>query len=153
MTVCRRYASSHDEAKELFQECFYQILTCVNKYDSGKGVFEAWLYKLCYYTILGQRKKNIKFYELNTSVLEVEEDEKPDYPISEEDLISEIQRLPEGYRMILNLYAFEGLTHDEIADCLGITASTSRSQLTRARATLKKRIKNNKKMRYATKSI
>lgn len=153
MTVCRRYASNTEEAKELFQECFYQILTCVNKYDSEKGVFEAWLYKLCYYTILGQRKNKIQFYELNTTVLEVEQDEKPEYPISEEELIAEIQNLPEGYRVVLNLYAFEGLTHDEISDCLGITPSTSRSQLTRARATLKKRIKNSKKLRYATKSI
>lgn len=135
------------------QECFYQILKCIKKYDPAKGEFEAWLYKLCYYTILNQKKKHIKFYELHTSHIKVEKEETDDYPISGEELIAHIQQLPEGYRMVLNLFVFEGLSHDEIADVLDITASTSRSQLTRAKALLKKRLMNKNPKRYVSRSV
>lgn len=153
MTVCRRYSNNVEDAREMSQECFYQVLTCIEKYDSSKGEFEGWLYKLCYYTILNIKKKSIKFYELNSSVLEVQDEEPEEYPISTETLLSEIQKLPEGYKLILNLYVFEGLTHDEIADVLEISASTSRSQLARARALLKKRLLNHNSVRYASRSI
>lgn len=153
MSVCRRYASCTDEAKELFQECFIQLLQSIGNYKSSKGELEAWIYKVCYYTIINQKKNKIQFFELNGNHLNAYDEEKPDFPITTEELISEIQNLPEGYRIILNLFVFDGLSHDEIAECLGITASTSRSQLTRARATLKKRILNLKKPRYASGSI
>lgn len=153
MTVCRRYANSKEEARELSQECFYQVLTCIDKYNSAKGEFEAWLYKLCYYTILGQKKKHIKFYELHPSQMEEMEESTNNYPVSGDEVIAEIQKLPEGYRMVLNLYIFEGLTHDEISDVLGISPSTSRSQLTRARTLLKKRLVNQNPHHYVSRSI
>jgi len=152
MTVCKRYARDMEEARELFQECFYQLLTSLGKYDDRKGEFEGWVYRLCYYTIIKEKKNNIRFFELTTDVVEEESGDTADYPVTSEQLINEIQKLPEGYRMVLNLFVFEGLTHEEVAGCLGIGVSTSRSQLARARAILKKRL-NNKNKRYATRSI
>lgn len=129
------------------------MLTSLEKFDDRKGEFEGWVYRLCYYTIIKEKKNNIRFFELTTDVADVRDEDHFEFPITSEQLIKEIQKLPEGYRMVLNLFVFEGLTHEEVAGCLGIAVSTSRSQLARARAILKKRLNQNKNRQYASRSI
>ena len=153
MTVCRRYSSTNEDAREYFQECFYQILMSIKNFDPDQGEFEGWMYKLCYYTILKLRKNEVKFFDLNHEQIETDEDNQNEFPVSEEALISEIQKLPEGYRLVLNLYAFEGLSHKEISLCLNITESTSRSQFARAKSLLKKRLSNHNRLQYVSRSI
>lgn len=153
MSVCRRYSSSKEESKDLFQECFYQILKSLHRYDPRKGEFEGWLFQVSYYTILNIKKSQVKFFELNHALLEVEPEINYDAPVDSQRVMKLIQDLPEGYRMVLNMFVFEGLTHEEIADELGIAISTSRSQLARARALLKKTLSQNNSKKYVTGSI
>jgi len=88
-------------------------------------------------------KKKIYFEEINDDMIsEADQDENTFFPVDPEVLMDIIQNLPEGYRMVLNLYIFEGFSHKEIANALNITESTSKSQLFKARKSIKKTLED-----------
>jgi RNA polymerase sigma-70 factor (ECF subfamily) len=142
MTVCLRYCSSKEEAEDAFQEGFVKIFTKISEYKF-EGSFEGWMRRVMVNNILDLMRKNKKhLYQLDvteqvaiesntTSVLD---------ELSAADLMDLIKSMPEGYRTIFNLFAIEGYSHKEIADMLGFTESTSKSQFLRARNFLKKRL-------------
>ena len=142
MTVCRRYASDEDMAKDMLQETFIRIFKYIHNYKPS-GSFEAWMRKIAVNAALQwlnkkfikQERGNIE--ELNTSAIQ------PDIysQFNMEELINLIQQLPEGYRAVFNLNIIEGYNHKEIGERLGISESTSRSQLARARRMLQEQIK------------
>jgi len=140
-TICLRYVRQKEEAKDLMQECFISLFNNLAKYDPEKGQFEGWMYRVCTNVVLKKirKKKHDITYVFPDYLPEVSDyNVKEDFDaFPKEILMNSIQELPEGYRHILNLHIFEGLRHTEIADSLGISASTSRSQYNRAKKLLK----------------
>jgi RNA polymerase sigma factor (sigma-70 family) len=147
MTICRRYAKDQHEAEDMLQEAFIRIFSYINQFKST-GSFEGWLKRITVNAaikILQKRKATIigitnDQYELISQDVNVLSD------LNAEDLLKLISQLPDGYRMIFNLYVIEGYTHDEIAEMLKIKTATSRSQLSKARAILKDKINLSQKI-------
>ena len=143
LTLCRRYARDDHEAQEFLQECWILLFNKLNRFDPARGSFEPWLLRVCTNCVLDElrrRQRQPHTVELATSLTEPP-DEATD-PIFEryppETLLSAIQQLPDGYRQVLNLAVFEGWRHQRISERLGISAASSRSQLTRAKQALRK---------------
>ena len=139
MTVSRRYTSDTESAKDILQEALIKILKSIPEYEE-RGSFEAWMKRIVINTALKYFNKSCfknEVYKLDdmneTAVV-------PDIyaKLDAEELIKLINQLPEGFREVFNLNVIEGYSHKEIGEMLGIRESTSRSQLARARAILKK---------------
>ena len=140
--VCLRYASNAEEAEDILQEGFIKIFNKINSYR-GEGSFEGWIRRIFVNTAIEHfRKKTylqpITETEENTvegkylSVLD---------SLAEKDIIQLIQQLSPGYRTVFNMYVVEGYTHKQIADILGISEGTSKSQLSRAKLILQDLVK------------
>jgi RNA polymerase sigma factor (sigma-70 family) len=129
------------EAEDIMQESFLSAFEKIETY-SGTVSFGAWLKKIVINRSLDalSRKKAI-FEDIETHVgikdsSSEEIAQKEEMDVKVEEVKEAIERLPDGYRIILSLYLLEGYDHDEIADILGINSSTSRSQLSRAKQKL-----------------
>ncbi len=138
--VCIRYFRDIDEAEDALQEGFIKIFKNIDKFRN-EGSFEGWIRRIMVNTSLNYYKSNLKHY-YGTDYDEVEEfveDEKLKFDnLSVEYLLKIIQDLPEGYRLVFNLYEIEGYSHKEIAEMLGISVNTSKSQLMKAKRNLQK---------------
>lgn len=138
--VCIRYFRDIDEAEDALQEGFIKIFNNIDKFRN-EGSFEGWIRRIMVNTSLNYYKSNLKHY-YGTDYDEVEEiveDEKLKFDnLSVEYLLKIIQDLPEGYRLVFNLYEIEGYSHKEIAEMLGISVNTSKSQLMKAKRNLQK---------------
>lgn len=143
-TLCRRYTSDEQEAQDFLQECFLHVFQHIEQYDSHKGEFSGWLYRVCTNVVLQQlrQQKTTPHMVYMEELPEIEIPIENLHQIPPETLITAIRQLPIGYRQVLNLSIFEGWKHQEIAQHLQITESASRSQLTRAKQLLKKIIIN-----------
>jgi len=138
-----RIVSDYTEAEDIMQESFLAAFEKINTY-SGKVSFGSWLKKIVVNRSLDAlRKKRIEIIELSEQSTQIEEEKE----INEVEIHYEIEKikeamenLPDGYRVVLSLYLFEGYDHDEIAEILGIHSSTSRSQFARAKRRLLKNI-------------
>ena len=137
MNICLRYANNRYEATDVLNDGFFKAFTNIEKYDKS-WPFKAWLSKIMYNASIDYYRTNLKWNQLvgfersDIKVNEVSVEHKLDY----EDLLKIIQQLPPTYRIVFNLYAVDGYSHEEIAEMLGITASTSRSNLHKARVKL-----------------
>lgn len=137
MKICLRYADNRYEASEVLNEGFFKAYTNIEKYDTN-WPFKTWLSKIMYNASIDYYRTNLKwsqFVGLEKSEKKMNEaavEHKLDY----EDLLSMIQSLPPAYRTVFNLYAVDGYSHEEIAEMTGISASTSRSNLYKARLKL-----------------
>ncbi|MFN0015577.1 MAG: RNA polymerase sigma factor [Saprospiraceae bacterium] len=138
--LCIRYANSREDAEDILQEGFVKVFRDLPQY-SGVGNFEGWMRKVFVNTALQhlQRKKRL----LVTSELDDQDfpDDTEPFPIDEppvKNMIRILQQLPPGFRSIFNLYVLEGYSHPEIAEILGISVGTSKSQLLRAKAHFRK---------------
>ncbi len=136
-----RIAGNATDAEDIMQEAFLSAFKKMDTY-SGQVSFGAWLKKIVVNRSLDHlKKKKVHFEELDERV--TEEVENPLMEIREVDInkIKEaIFQLPEGYRVVLSLYLLEGYDHDEIAEILNISNSSSRSQLLRAKRKLRERL-------------
>ena len=140
--VCLRYMKNNDEAEDVLQDAMIKVFSKLSEY-SKKGSFEGWMRRIVVNTCLDQIRKNqkLKFdapleqeeYKLSTNAYIFEK-------LSADELIKEIQEMPPGYKVVFNMFAIEGFSHQEIAEHLGVAESTSKSQYLRARAYLKERI-------------
>jgi len=141
LSVCRRYARHEMEAEDMLQDAFVKMFKNLDAYK-GNGSFEGWLRRITINTaikhcqrksfsneLLGYEKLPDNRYYGNTGS-----------PLDEDFLLQLVSDLPDGYRLVFNLYAIEGFSHAEIAEMLDITASTSRSQLVKARRLLQMRL-------------
>jgi RNA polymerase sigma-70 factor (ECF subfamily) len=137
MKICLRYAGNRYEASEVLNEGFFKAFTNIDKYDNN-WPFKAWLSKIMYNTSIDYYRTNLRrsqFVDLEKSDTKMN-DAAVEHKLDYEDLLSIIQRLPPAYRLVFNLYAVDGYSHEEIAEMTGITASTSRSNLHKARLKL-----------------
>ncbi len=145
--ICMRYARNKDEAEDILQEGFIKIFLNIGSYR-GEGSFEGWLKRIMVNTAITHNKQNLK-HQYHTDIDQIEEThsagdeggEVDTVKLPKEKLMDLIQNLPEGYRMVFNMYVFEQYTHREIADIMEISENTSKSQLSKARRLLASRIK------------
>lgn len=143
--VCYRYARDISEAEDMLQEGFIKVFQKIDGYGF-KGALEGWIRRIMVHTaidLLRKRKHQMKETDIEEAMKEEIANEIIDH-LELEYLYQAIQALPAGYRLVFNLYAIEGYSHDEIGKKLGIAASTSRSQYTRARNMLKNRIREDR---------
>ncbi|MFY7947376.1 MAG: RNA polymerase sigma factor [Bacteroidia bacterium] len=139
-SVCRRYSDSQESAEDLFQEGFLKILDKLGSFRGESGI-KTWMYRvMCNYCINELRRplNKIKWADVDELEYQAEAVAEPDDLISVDALMALIQLLPTGYRLVLNMYAIEDKSHAEIAELLGISEVSSRTQLFKARRMLKK---------------
>ncbi|MDJ1498714.1 sigma-70 family RNA polymerase sigma factor [Cytophagaceae bacterium DM2B3-1] len=138
MAVCMRYTRSRFEAEDIFHEAFVRVFANIHTYNGGS--FEGWLRRIFVNTAINNYHKNRKYQDhLDYSLVEESSPAEDDIvsQISSQELLALINQLPEGYRLVFNLYVVEGFTHREIADMLQIAEGTSKSQLAKAKNYLK----------------
>lgn len=140
--MCLRYAQNRDEAHDILQEGFIKVFGKLHLYKPICPLIH-WMKKVMVNTALEHIRKHKKYkqsqYELNEQVID-SGFEVGDVQ-NEAELIELIQRLPEDYRLVFNLYAIEGYGHKEIAKMLGISESNSKVRLMRARHQLQNQLK------------
>ncbi len=142
--VCMRYMGDRDSAEDVLQDGFVTLFSKLDSY-SGVGSFEGWARRIFVNTaLMSLRKKDaLKNSEEVDSARHISSDEPTAIEkIGYSDLLKLIAGLPPGFRTVFNMYVIEGYSHKEIADALGISETTSRSQLGRARALLQSKIKD-----------
>jgi RNA polymerase sigma-70 factor (ECF subfamily) len=146
--VCMRYSNNREEAEEVLHEGFLRVFTYIKKFR-GDGSFEGWIRKIMVNAALQRYRSKIHL----TPVVNID---AADYNTATEssilsnldakELLSLVQSLPAGYRIVFNLFVFEGYKHREIAEALGISEGTSKSNLSDARAFLQKALLVKKKL-------
>jgi RNA polymerase sigma factor (sigma-70 family) len=136
--ICLSYAGSRPPAQDMLQEAFIKVFRNIDHFK-GQGSFEGWIRKIVVNTSIDMLRQTGKeqFIDEEISDLQVStgNDALPELHLK--DLMEFIARLPEGARMVFNLFAVEGYTHKEIAQELNISEGTSKSQFNRARHLLK----------------
>ena len=140
--VCLRYMKDHDLAQDTLQDGFVKIFTKLSDYN-GKGSFEGWMRRITVNTCLDQLRKDQKL-KVNTPIDDVSFLVKDNHWIEEEltakDLLKLVESLPDGYRVVFNMFAIEGYSHKEIAERLNVSENTSKSQFSRAKSHLRKKL-------------
>jgi RNA polymerase sigma factor (sigma-70 family) len=137
--TCLRYMNDETKAEEIMIAGFLKVFNHLDKYKN-EGSFEGWIRKIMINEALNELRKRKVWVEPIESANFVSAESYAVDNFAAEDLLKLIQALPTGYQTVFNLYAIEGYSHKEIADMLGISEGTSKSQLNRARAMLQKNI-------------
>lgn len=137
--VCLKYSRSRADAEDNLQDGFILLFEKIGQYRF-QGSFEGWAKRLMINSVLQKYRTTGVFNLISENLpeepdIEIEADE-----VSMEFLVKIIQELPDRYRTVFNLYVTDGYSHKEIADMLGITDGTSKSNLARARMILKEKI-------------
>jgi RNA polymerase sigma-70 factor (ECF subfamily) len=140
MSICLRYAADTAEAEDMLQDTFIKIFSVIRKFRF-EGSFEGWLKKIAVTTSLKKlQQKKIQFKELSFEKQDAPAEPEIISMLAEKEIIRAISSLPDGYRVVFNLYVLDGFSHDEIGGMLGIQPVTSRSQLLKARKMLQKKL-------------
>jgi len=140
--VCLRYASNVEEAEDILQEGFIKIFNKIHSYR-GEGSFEGWIRRIFVNTAIENFRKKIYLQPITETEENTVEGKYLSVldSLAEKDIIQLIQQLSPGYRTVFNMYVVEGYTHKQIADMLGISEGTSKSQLSRAKLILQGLVK------------
>jgi RNA polymerase sigma-70 factor (ECF subfamily) len=141
MSVCLRYANDSMEAEDMLQDAFVKVFQYIGQFKF-EGAFEGWIRRIVVNTAIRHlEKKKMHFKDIDDNSQHTPQIDAQAYShLGEADLMRLISQLPEGYRMVFNLNAIEGYSHEEIADMLNIQPGTSRSQLVKARKMLQQQI-------------
>lgn len=137
--VCLRYTSDQEEAQDILQEGFIKVFKNLEKFRQ-EGSFEGWIRRIVINTAIEhfRRRKHLQpVTEKEEAAIETTEESALDR-LAEKDIIALVRQLSPGYRAVFNLYVIEGYGHKEIAEMLGISEGTSKSQLARAKAVLQR---------------
>lgn len=146
MGICFRYTGDRDVSQDLLHDGFIKVFMSIGSFHyRGEGSLTAWMSIVFRNIALEFLRKDSRFnkdirIEDCTELYELAEDEHIQ-SIPEEILMKFISELPEGYRTVFNMYIFDEMSHKEIGECLGINESSSRSQLSRAKEILVKKIR------------
>ncbi len=140
MVVCLRYAKSTAEAEDILQEGFVKVFNALKDFRQ-ESKLETWITRIMVNTALNSQRKKLYLYPMvDVENIDVPEDEASISGIHFMQLLEMIQSLPHGCQVVFNLFAIEGYNHKEIAELLGISEGTSKSQYARARSLLQARI-------------
>lgn len=149
--ICLRYTKSQMDAEDILQEGFVKLYNNLHRFR-GEGSFDGWVRRIFVNTAIEHiRKRNLNMASgegLENSIADKHKSALDN--LYEKDIIKSSMNLSEGYRTVFNLYAVEGFSHKEIANHLGITESTSKSQFSRAKAILRNVISNKAKKKDTT---
>lgn len=140
--VVARYFHSMDEAQDALQDGFIKVFEKLEDFG-GHGSFEGWIRRIMVNTSINLIRKNMKhsFHLDIDEIQEAVEDKHQTYDhLTTQDMLQLVQEMPTGYRTVFNMYEIEGYHHKEIAEQLGISVNTSKSQLLKAREYLRKRV-------------
>jgi RNA polymerase sigma factor (sigma-70 family) len=140
--ICLRFAGNEMDANDILQEGFIKVLTKISDFRN-EGSFEGWIRRTIINTAINYYRKNLKyskFQDIDDCEVTIANEETIFDKLSKEELIKMIHELPNGYRTVFNLNVIEGYTHKEIGQMLNISDNTSKSQLTRARSILQKKV-------------
>lgn len=142
---CLRYSNNSDDANDLLQDGFLKVFDNIGSYK-GDSPLQSWMSRVFINLAISRFRKSAsgpRFVDMEDSdIPQSEEDETKVEAHDLDTVMAAIQRLPEKYRLVINMYAIDKLGHKEIADQLGITEGTSKSQLSRARQLLKDLLEN-----------
>ncbi len=147
LAVCLRYARHRPEAEDMLQEAFIRVFDKMDRFEF-KGSFEGWIRRIVINTALKNFQRKRFTHEQIGLEHTVESSAEPAAysHLGEQELMVLINHLPDGYRVVFNLYAIEGYSHKEIAEALGIQEATSRSQLLKARKLLQSQIERQQRL-------
>lgn len=141
--VCCRYVKDRMEAEDVLVTSFTKVFEHIGQYN-GQGSFEGWVRRIVVNESLTYLRRNKSMY-LETNLEAADREPGPGnvgQDLEAEDLLALIAELPPGYRMVFNMNAIDGYSHKEIAEHLGISENTSKSQLSRARSFLQARLED-----------
>jgi RNA polymerase sigma-70 factor (ECF subfamily) len=138
--VCLRYAGNQMEADDIMQEGFIKVFRHLNQLNNPQAL-DGWIHRIMVNTAINYYSRQLKFqnevslkFEIEDATITADALSKLSY----KEMLRVLQGLPAGYRTVFNLYVIDGYTHKEIADFLGISENTSKSQLLRAKASMRK---------------
>ncbi len=141
--ICLRYHKNRADALDALQNALVNIYTKINQFNGEKGSFKAWSSRIVINENLMLLRKKVASFEVQNLPEGFEMKDQQETPLdklSAKELTTLIQKLPDGYRTVFNLYVMEGKSHAEIATLLNINEGTSKSQLSKARKFLQQRI-------------
>jgi RNA polymerase sigma factor (sigma-70 family) len=141
LAVCQRYSKSRDEARDILQEGFIKVFQKMNQF-SFSSPFEAWVRRIMVNTAIDFYRKAATEPYLNDIEVAGDVLEQQDVisDMSHAELLEILTMLPPGYKIVFNMYVIEGFSHKEIAETLGVSEGTSKSQLAKARIYMQKLI-------------
>jgi RNA polymerase sigma-70 factor (ECF subfamily) len=139
LSICRQYVKDVHQAEDIMITAFMKVFTNLKAFEY-KGSFEGWIRRIMVNECISYLRvqKKVKFLEDEFYIEDTFNNIESQFSV--EDIQSLIDSLPDGYKMVFNLYAIEGFKHQEIAKMLGINEGTSKSQLSHARKMLKDQI-------------
>jgi RNA polymerase sigma-70 factor (ECF subfamily) len=161
MAICNRYTGNYDDALEILNDGFLKIFKELHHYKPAyadtSASFKGWLRKIMVYTAIDHFRKNKK-HMLNGQVdpanLQIaSHNEDALDKITHDEIIKAIQKLSPAYRTVFNLFVIEGMSHEEIANRLGITTGTSKSNLSKARMHLQRILIKEHKIEYTKNAV
>jgi len=140
-TICRKYFIPTAYQKDMIQDIFSEVFMKLDRFNPEKGVLKTWVRHISIYRIIDYKRKNGKMQILEISP-DFHESTAPEIwkKLYLEDFLKLTKDMPEGYRTIFFLTQSEGYSHEESGELLGISAQTSRSQLSRAKNWLRKNL-------------
>lgn len=141
MGICIRYTGSREEAEDVFQESFIKIFKNIKNVREPEYL-ERWLKHVTINTAINHFRKRNKMSHENIHEIDLESDAYENMlgEIDQEQLLTIVQNMPEGYKIVFQLYVIEGFSHKEIAGLMKISENTSKSQLSRAKSYLKRQL-------------
>lgn len=146
--VCLRYCSNYEDARDLLHDGFVTIFTKIGQFHNT-GSFEGWVRRIFVNQAMEWHRNSSKYNMVNEwnecdryfiDHENEEDDEIGAYRLTEAEILGMVEELPQQYKIVFNLYVIDGLSHKEIAKKLGISESTSRSNLLRARGIMQKQV-------------
>ncbi len=150
LSVCFRYCGNRDDAEDILHDAFIKIIQKIDTFRiRTEGTMEAWMRRIVVNTALNflrDRQKEKFFVDIDPLLEKIDQPEEEVYAeeiyhqVDREKIMELICELPAGYRTVFNLYVFEQYGHREIAEALGCSENTSKSQLSKARALLRKKM-------------
>jgi RNA polymerase sigma-70 factor (ECF subfamily) len=147
-SVCMRIINNETEAEDIMQEAFLKAFTKIDTYK-GEVSFGAWLKKIVINRSLDYlKKRKVKFEEINEKTNKIIDYQMETKEVNVKVIKDAIQKLPDGYRVVLSLYLIEGYDHEEISEILGISNSNSRTQYLRAKNKLREILKDTEVFSY-----
>jgi RNA polymerase sigma-70 factor (ECF subfamily) len=140
--TCYKYSRNKQEAEDNLHDGFITIFKKIEQFNHN-GSFEGWMKRIVINTTLEKYRKEKVFHLVQEEIEDEVSIEVEESNVNLDDLLELIQQLPNRYRMVFNLYVLDGYSHKEIAEMLHISEGTSKSNLSRARLILKKKLENN----------
>ncbi|MCB0619677.1 MAG: RNA polymerase sigma factor [Saprospiraceae bacterium] len=142
MSVCLRYANNREEAQEILNDGFYKVFTKIDQYDPAYP-FRQWLRVILIHAGVDYHRRYKRLHQAQEELEAAAHIGAPSLQLDQlayEDVLAAVQLLPPAYRLVFNLYVVEGYMHHEIAEKLGISTGTSKSNLSKARKFLQQKL-------------